>query len=264
MKLGFIGCGNMATAIIKGILSKDLVPKSAVYASNSTVEHADATRAALGVTTTTDNRYVVKNSDVVFLSVKPQHYAHVIEEVREFVREDHIVVTIAPGKTIAWLEEQFAKPVKIVRSMPNTPALVGEGLTSYCPNALVEDAELARIESLLGSYGKITRLPEHLIDAASAVGGSAPAWTYMFIEALADGGVAEGLPRAAAYEIAAQTVLGSAKMVLETGKHPAQLKDEVCSPGGSTIAGVETLEQNAFRGTVMGAVRSCAAKARSL
>lgn len=264
MKLGFVGTGNMATAIARGIMDGGIVEAADITGSCSSEAHAAAKTAELGFAVGIDNRSVVEASDVVFLSCKPQQYAAVIAEIRDAVKPDQIVVTIAPGKTLAWLEEQFGKPTKIVRCMPNTPALVGEGLTSYCPNERVTDEEVTLVESLLDCFGTRMRLSEKLIDAASAVGGSAPAFVYAFIEALADGGVAEGLPRAAAYEVAAQTVLGSAKMVLESGKHPGVLKDEVCSPGGSTIKGMEVLEKAAFRGTVIDAVRTTAAAARGL
>ena len=275
MKLGFIGMGNMATAIARGILSKGIVSADEVYGSSTSEEHARAKRAELGINMTTDNLEVVRNVDILFLSVKPQHYEGVIAEIRDTLKPYQVVVTIAPGKTISWLEAKFqnreegdesvqARPVKIVRCMPNTPALVGEGFTSYCPNAKVTDGELEIVESMLDCFGKRMRLSEGLIDAASAVGGSAPAFAYAFIEALAAGGVAEGLPRAAAYEVAAQTVLGSAKMVLETGQHPGALKDAVCSPAGSTIKGMEVLEKAAFRGSVIDAVRTTAAAARGL
>lgn len=264
MRLGFIGCGNMAKAIIQGILGKGLVKPEEILASNTTEEHARATHDALGIQTTTDNVRVAGESDIVFLCVKPQQYTGVIEEVRDNIHERQIVVSIAPGKTLAWLGDQMGHPTKLVRAMPNTPALVGAGMTSFCVGDLVLPEEAKIVRELLESFGLAIEINEPLMDAASAVGGSAPAFACLFIEALADGGVAEGLPRAQALEIAAQTVLGSAKMVLGSGKHPEQLKDEVCSPGGSTIIGVETLENGAFRGTVMGAIRETAAKARSL
>lgn len=262
--IGFIGCGNMASAIIKGIIGAGIVAPSNIYTSNAREASAARVAAEYGVHAGTSNLQVVEQASVLFLAVKPQKYAEVIAEIAPHLRSEQIVVTIAPGKTLAWLTEQFGTPVKLVRTMPNTPALVGQGVTSYCAGALVTPDELARVEELLDSFGTRVQLPEHLIDAASAVGGSAPAFVYAFIEALADGGVAEGLPRAQALQVAAQTVLGSAQMVLETGKHPGQLKDEVCSPGGSTIKGMEALEKGAFRGTVIDAVRTTAAAARSL
>lgn len=263
-KLSFIGCGNMAQAMVKGILSQGLVSPDDIYATNATEEHAIRVREQFGIHTSTNNCEAVRRSDIVFLSVKPQQYEAVLLEIRDHLREDHILVTVAPGKTIAWLEERIGKPVKIVRTAPNTPAHVGEGMTAYCENSMVETSDLATVEQLLSSFGVTIHLKESLIDPASSVGGSAPAYVYQFIESLADGGVAEGLPRQTAYTIASQAVLGSAKMVLESGKHPGQLKDEVCSPGGSTIKGVEVLENGGFRGTVISAIRTCIQAARNL
>ena len=264
MKLGFIGCGNMAKAIIKGIISSDLVSASNIYGSNSNEAHAKDAAKELGILTTTNNLTVVENSDIVFLSVKPYQYADVISEIKDTLSENQIIVTIAPGKTIKWLTEQFGKATKIIRTAPNTPALVGEGLTAYHANDLVSDEEVAYVVSLLESFGAAIELKEDLLDISATVGGCSPAYTYMFIEAMADAGVADGLTRQQAYYIAAQAVLGSAKMVLETGKHPGELKDQVTSPSGSTIVGVQSLEENAFRGTVIKALRAAVAKARTL
>ncbi len=254
----------MAQAMIQGILSQGLVSTDNIFGSNSSKEHAAHVHNTLKINTSTNNKDVVRAVDVVFLSVKPQQYEAVINEIKDEVLPEHLIISIAPGKTIQWLESRFEKPIKLIRTMPNTPALVGEGLTSYCENNLVNADDLALVEKLLTSFGKIEHVKESLIDVASAVGGSGPAFVYQFIEALADGAVCGGLPRKQAYEIAAQTVLGSAKMVLETDKHPGQLKDDVCSPGGSTIKGVEVLETAAFRGAVMKAVKATTQAARSL
>lgn len=184
---------------------------------------------------------VAERADILFLSVKPYQYEAVIAEIRDAVRSEQIIATIAPGKTIAWLEQQFAKPVRIVCTSPNTPAHVLAGIAAYCRNGYATLEDVAAAECLLASFGTTVELEESQLDAASAIGGSSPAYVYMFIEALADVGVAEGLKRPQAQQIAAQAVLGSAKLVLESGKHPGQLKDEVCSPFGSTIRGVVVL-----------------------
>lgn len=162
------------------------------------------------------------------------------------------------------MEEQFGKPVRIVRTMPNTPALVGEGMTAACPNQYVTEKDKAYALKLLGAFGKVEVVPEHMIDAVVAVSGSSPAYVFMLIEAMADGAVAEGMPRAQAYEFAAQAVYGSAKMVLETKKHPGELKDMVCSPAGTTIEAVRVLEQSGFRSAVIEAEKACAEVSRSL
>ena len=264
MQLGFIGCGNMAKAMIKGIINSGEVAPAEIYSSNTTAEHADAVAKEFGINAGTSNIDVAKNADILFLSVKPYQYEAVIAEIRETVRPEQTIVTIAPGKTIAWLEQQFAAPVRIVRTAPNTPAHVGAGVTAYCSNSLATPDDVAAVECLLASFGTTVELEESQLDAASAIGGSTPAYVYMFIEALADAGVAEGLKRPQAQQIAAQAVLGSAKLVLESGKHPGQLKDEVCSPSGSPIRGLEVLEKGAFRGTVIDALRTTIEKARSL
>lgn len=184
--------------------------------------------------------------------------------MRLMVQEDQIIITLAPGKTLAWLEKMFKKPTKIVRTMPNTPAMVSEGMTAACPNEYVTDEELAYVCEILKSFGDVEVVPEKLIDAVVAVSGSSPAYVYMMIEAMADAAVAEGMPRHQAYKFAAQAVLGSAKMVLETGKHPGELKDMVCSPGGTTIEAVKVLEETGFRGALMQAMEICAEKSRNL
>ena len=180
-------------------------------------------------------------------------------------REDTLVhhstyLTVPPE----WLGEQFQKPVKIVRTMPNTPALVGEGMTAACPNAYVTEDEKKYALELLGSFGKVEVVPEHLIDAVVAVSGSSPAYVFLLIEAMADAAVAEGMPRQQAYQFAAQAVYGSAKMVLETGKHPGELKDMVCSPAGTTIEAVRVLEEKGLRSAVIEAMKACAEVSRNL
>lgn len=173
-------------------------------------------------------------------------------------------MTLAPGKTLDWLETQFGKKVKIVRTMPNTPALVGEGMTAACPNQYVTEEERDYVLKILGAFGKVEIVPERLIDAVVAVSGSSPAYVFILIEAMADAAVAEGMPRAQAYEFAAQAVYGSAKMVLETGKHPGELKDMVCSPAGTTIEAVRILEKEGFRSSVIEAMKACAEVSRNL
>lgn len=263
-KLGFIGCGNMAKAMIGGILKNNIVTASEVIGSNSSKSSIDNVNAELGIKTTTSNVEVVKEAKVVFLSVKPQYYETVINEIKDIIKEDQIIVTIAPGKTIEKLNEMFNKPVKIVRTMPNTPALVLEGITGVCKNELVTDEELEYVLSILRGFGKAEIIQENLMDVVVSVSGSSPAYVFMFIEAMADAAVADGMPRSQAYEFAAQAVLGSAKMVLETRKHPGELKDMVCSPGGTTIEAVRVLEERGFRSSVIEAMKACTKKAKGL
>lgn len=262
MKLGFIGAGNMAKAIMGGILASAIVPKEEILASDASGQAREAARA-LGVRVTDDNREAA-GCDTVFLAVKPQFYAAVIEEIAPVVTANTLIVTIAPGWSLDRLSAAFGKDVKIVRSMPNTPAMVGEGMTAACRNSLVSDAELDYTRSLLESFGKCEIIPERLIDAVIVASGSSPAYVYMFIEALADGAVREGMPRDMAYRFAAQGVLGSAKMVLETGMHPGALKDMVCSPAGTTIEAVRVLEKEGFRSAVLEAMKACAERAREM
>lgn len=264
MKLGFIGTGNMAGAIMGGIIRNEIFTPEEIIGSDITEEGRKRAKDTYGIRVTEDNRMAASESEVLVLSVKPQYYAQTIAQIRDCIREEQIVITIAPGKTLAWLEEQFGKPVKIVRTMPNTPALVGEGMTAACVNRYVTEDEKAYALKILSAFGKVEVVPEHLIDAVVAVSGSAPAYVFMFIEAMADAAVAGGMPRAQAYQFAAQAVYGSAKMVLETGKHPGELKDMVCSPAGTTIEAVRVLEEKGLRSAVIEAMKACADVSRRM
>lgn len=197
-------------------------------------------------------RECVLEAKYIILAVKPQVYPEVLPQVREAAGEDTVIISPAPGWSIARLKEALGASARIVRMMPNTPAAVGEGMTGYCYSDDAFSAEeKEQIERFLGSFGLALEVPEHLMNAVTVASGSSPAFVYMMIEALADGAVACGMPRQQAYRFVAQTVLGSAKMVLSTGKHPGQLKDEVCSPGGTTIAGVASLEESGFRSSLI-------------
>ncbi len=264
MKLGFIGTGNMAGAIMGGIIRKRLIAPDDIIGSDISEAGRERVRDAYQIHVTADNREAAQKAELLVLSVKPQFYAETIAQIRDCIREEQIIVTLAPGKTLAWLEEQFEKPVKIVRTMPNTPALVGEGMTAACPNRYVTEKEKDYVVQVLESFGKVEVVPEHLIDAVVAVSGSSPAYVFMMIEAMADAAVAEGMPRAQAYEFAAQAVCGSAKMVLETGKHPGELKDMVCSPAGTTIEAVRILERGGFRSSLIEAMKACAEVSKNL
>lgn len=264
MKIGFIGCGNMATSIIKGIIRKQIIDAENIIASAKTKATLDRVQKELGVKVSTDNLEVTENSDILVLAVKPQYYPEVIAQIKDVVRKEQIVISIAPGKTLDWLQEQFGGSVRLVRTMPNTPSLVGEGMTGACRNEYVTDEDYATVLQILGSFGEVETIPENLMDVCVSVSGSSPAYIYILIEAMADGAVADGMPRAQAYKFAAQSVLGSAKMVLETGKHPGELKDQVCSPGGTTIEAVRVLEEKGFRSSVIEAMKACVRKARGI
>ncbi|MCH5267519.1 MAG: pyrroline-5-carboxylate reductase [Lachnospiraceae bacterium] len=264
MKLAFIGAGNMAQAMIGGIIRSELVSKDNIIATAATRKTIDKVSSEYGVQVTLNNRKAATEADIIVLAVKPVYYESVIHEIKDVVTDSQIIVTIAAGKTISWVEEAFGGSHKIIRTMPNTPALVGEGITAVCPNQQITEEDLKTVCDLLETFGKAEVISETMMDAVIAVSGSSPAYVFLFIEAMADAAVAEGMPRAQAYQFAAQSVLGSAKMVLETGKHPGELKDMVCSPAGTTIEAVRTLEQDGFRGCVMNAMRVCAEKNRKM
>ena len=262
MKIGFIGAGNMAKAMMGGILDHGIFTKEQVIASDASEATLLAVKEELGINVTTDNKEVAEKAEVVVLAIKPQYYETVIKEIKDIVDENKIIITIAPGQTLERLGQTFEKSIKIIRTMPNTPALVGEGITAVCYNAQVTDEELEYVCGILRGFGKVEVISENLMDVVVSVSGSSPAYVFMFIEAMADAAVADGMPRKQAYEFAAQAVLGSAKMVLETGKHPGELKDMVCSPGGTTIEAVRVLEEKGFRSSVIEAMKACTRKAR--
>ncbi len=264
MKLGFIGTGNMASAIMGGVIGKGLFKPEEIIGADLFAPGRERAREQFGIQVTADNKEVVKNAEVIILSVKPQFYAEVIAVIRDEMTDDKIIITIAPGKTLSWLAEQFGKAVKIVRTMPNTPAMVGAGMTAACPNEHMTEEGTARVKEILESFSKVEFVPEKLMDVVTAVSGSSPAYVYMFIEAMADAAVSGGMPRAQAYQFAAQAVFGSAKMVLDTGKHPGELKDMVCSPAGTTIGAVRTLEEKGFRSAVIEAMKVCEEISKSM
>lgn len=255
-KFGFIGMGNMGYAILKGLLHC-YSPQEAVFSARNREKMADVT-ARTDVQAAEDNVSCAVSSKYLVLAVKPQQFDTVIGEIRDVITEEHIILSIAPGITIENLQARFGKKCRIVRAMPNTPALVGEGMTGVCYDpGQFTDEEQKTIRSLFESFGKMVIVEEKLMDALACASGSSPAYVYVFIEALADSVVKYGIPRATAYELVAQTVLGSAKMVLETGEHPGRLKDQVCSPGGTTIAGISALEEYGLRNAVIKATDAC-------
>ncbi|MCI9373582.1 MAG: pyrroline-5-carboxylate reductase [Lachnospiraceae bacterium] len=264
MKIGFIGLGNMARAIIGGMLRKEMVRPEDIIGTAKTQETREKMAAEFGIVTSGKNADAAAQADVLVLAVKPQFLEEVIGEIKDAARPDTLIISIAAGKSLQWLEEAFGKSVKLVRCMPNTPALVGEGCTGVCVNAEVSEEEKKYSIGLMESFGKASLISERLIDAVGAISGSSPAYVFMFIEAMADAGVAAGMPRAQAYEFAAQAVYGSAKLALESGKHPGELKDMVCSPGGTTIQGVRVLEERGMRGAVMAALAACVEKTKRL
>ena len=264
MKLGFIGTGNMASAIMGGIIGKNIIPAEEIIGADLLALGRERVKAQFGINVTDSNKEVVDNAEVIILSVKPQFYEDVINQIKGDIKENQIVITIAPGKTLAWLAEKFGKDVKIVRTMPNTPAMVGEGMTAMCPNEHLTEEEVAYVKSLLESFSRVEIVAERLMDVVVSVSGSSPAYVFMMIEAMADAAVSGGMPRPQAYQFAAQAVFGSAKMVLDTGKHPGELKDMVCSPAGTTIEAVRTLEELGFRSSIIEAMKVCEEISKSL
>lgn len=263
-KIGFIGCGNMGTAMISGIIKKGFLKKEEILVSNLTEAGSVRVQQELGVGTTLDNREVARNTKTLVLAVKPQFYENVLGEVKDLLTEETLLIGIAPGKTLQWLEETAGCALKVVRMMPNTPAQTGEGMTGFCVNDRVEEADIRFVRELTECFGCSEQVPERLMDAVGAVSGCSPAFVFLFIEAMADAAVAQGMPRKQAYRFATQAVLGSAKLVLDTGKHPGELKDMVCSPAGTTIEGVRTLEKYGFRSAVFEALQASAEKGRRI
>lgn len=264
MKIGFIGAGNMAKAIIGGMIKNKIYQPGDIIASRRS-EHALAQlKEEYDIEVTTDNKKVMEEAEVVFLAIKPQMFSGVISEIKDLAQEKQLFVSIAAGKTLEWIETEFGKEIKLIRSMPNTPAMVGEGCTGYCGNSFVTEEDFRLVKAIFDSCGTSYQVAENMMDVVGAVAGSAPAYVFMFMEAMADAGVAGGMPRDLAYKMAAQTVLGSGKLMLETGKHPGILKDMVCSPGGTTIGGVKVLEEQGMRGAIMNALDSCIQKSRRL
>ena len=261
-KIGFIGMGNMGSAILNGLL-RVYKPEDLLFTA-AHKEKMEAVTAKTGVAHAASNAECVKQSEYVILAVKPQYFETVFEEIRPVLKEDQIVISLAPGQTIASLTERLGGKVRVVRTMPNTPALLGEGMTGMAyEESNYSEEEKAVLRGIFEACG-LEVVDERMMDAVGCVSGCSPAYVYMFIEALADGAVKYGLPRAKAYQMAAQTVLGSAKMVLETGMHPGELKDMVCSPAGSTIEGVRILEQNGFRSAVFEALNGAAEKGKKM
>lgn len=264
MKIGFIGLGNIGASVIGGILRGKLADKNDIVGYDISTTTTNSVKSQYGIRIAADGHEAARFADILFVAVKPQHVAGVLSGISSDVRENTIVVNIAVSKSIAELNEAFGRPVKIVRLMPNTPVLVGEGCMGVCRNEYVTDEEMARCMELFNGFGLAVEIAEKFIDDVAGVCASSPAYVFMFLEALADSAVAAGIPRRESYTLVAQTVLGSAKLMLETGKHPGELKDMICSPGGTTIEGVRVLEEHAFRGTVIDAVKATFDKAKQL
>jgi pyrroline-5-carboxylate reductase len=263
-RLGFLGSGNMAAALVGGLVHGKVLPSGRILASDVKVERLEQLRAEFGIRTTVDNHELLRESDVVVLAVKPQVIDRVLTEVGGDVRADQLVVSVAAGVPLEALEARLPKGSRVVRAMPNTPATVQAGATAVSggTHASADDLRVAR--ELFEAVGRVVVLDEALLDAVTGLSGSGPAYVMLIIEALADGGVKVGLHRDTALLLAAQTVFGSAKLLLETGEHPGRLKDMVTSPGGTAIAGLHTLESGALRKTLIDAVEVASKRAAEL
>ena len=262
-KIGFIGTGKMGEALIKGILHADLVPAANIYASDMDTAKLQALEKERNINTCTDNCAAVINSDVVIIAVKPQIVPNVLKEIKNSIK-NQLILSIAAGVTIETYESALPRGTKVIRIMPNIAATVMEAASAISPGSAVSKEDIETAANIFNAIGRTVILPEHLMDAVTGLSGSGPAYIFMVIEALADGGVYEGLDRRTARTLAAQTVLGAAKMVLEDGSHTAELKDMVTSPGGTTIRGLRVMEDRGVRIAMMDAVIEACERSREL
>lgn len=263
-KIGFIGCGNMGKAILGGILNSKKIAKEDILVSTRSEKSKNDIEKEFGVKVTLDNKEVAKNSNILFLAIKPNIFKNVLLDIKEEISKETIIISIAAGISMNDMEEWLENDYKIIRTMPNTPALVGEAISAICPNKNIKEEELEYICNIFNMFGKCEILEEKYFHGFIALCGSSPAYVFMFIEAMADAAVKLGLPRNKAYKMAEQAILGSAKLALETGKHPGELKDMVCSPAGTTIEAVTELENGGFRNTIIKALEKCAEKSQNM
>lgn len=258
-KLGFIGCGKMAAAILQGVVNSGVFPVGTIYLSDNDTARVTDLAASCGAKAMATNLATAKAAEVLLLCVKPGDLYAVLPEIRPALRSK-LIISIAAGMPLSLLSELCGKMAKIVRVMPNTPALVHRGASAYAPRAGVTEEQCQTVEKIFGAVGKVWRVKESALDAVTGVSGSGPAYIYTVIEAMADGGVLMGLSRELALQLAAQTVVGAGEMVLQTQMHPAALRDMVTSPGGTTIAAVEKLEEHGARAGFIAAVRAATEK----
>lgn len=263
-KIAFLGTGNMAEAMVKGLLAAGKASAESLICAEPREERREEIKRRFGVHVTGDNRAAAAQADLVVISVKPQIIGALLEEIAPAIDARKLVISIAAGVPISAIAQKLGAGVRIVRTMPNTPALVLAGATALARGPHATDADLEQAVSLFEAVGVTVVVEEHHLDAVTGLSGSGPAFVFMAIEALADGGVKVGLARPIALRLAAQAVLGSAKLVLETGEHPGRLKDQVTSPGGTSIAGIHALESGGFRAALIAAVEAAAKRSREL
>lgn len=263
-RVGFLGAGNMGEAMIRGLLKAGTVPAEDIFATDVRLDRLQQLGKLYGIHTLSDNGLLVKRVDVVILAVKPQIIHAVLKEVAPAVTPKKLLISVAAGVPTAALRADLPRGVRLIRVMPNTPALVLEGMTAVAKADGLQKGDLETAEEIFGAVGKVVVLEEEALDAVTGLSGSGPAYVALMIEALADGGVKVGLDRLTAMTLAAQTVLGSAKLLIETGAHPGQLKDMVTSPGGTAIAGIAALEEGGVRRTLISAVERATLRSREL
>jgi pyrroline-5-carboxylate reductase len=263
-RVAFLGAGNMGEALIKGLTQSGLVPAGSITASDPRADHLGHIAERYAIKALADNLALVRGADVIILAVKPQIMAAVLKEIAPVVDEGKLLISIAAGVSTRKLRDHLGKPARLIRVMPNTPALVLEGVTAIARAEGLKPGDLEAAQELFAAVGKVVVLDESAMDAVTGLSGSGPAYVAMTIEALADGGVKMGLDRATAMTLAAQTVLGSARLILDTGVHPGQLKDMVSSPGGTTIAGIAALEECGLRRALIQAVERATLRSREL
>ncbi len=264
IKLGFIGAGNMGQALIRGIVKSGTVLPDKIYVYDINQEQLDLLKKDIGIKPLNSESEVVSTCDVIVIAVKPNVVEKVLEKCKDSTDHKKLIVSIAVGVPISLFKRILGSEAKVIRTMPNTPALIGEGITLISHDGNVDRKDLETVKVLFNCVGKTEMLDEKLMCEVTALTSSSPAYVFMFIEAMADAAVLSGLPRSLSYKLAAQAVLGSAKMVLETGRHPGELKDQVCSPAGTTIEAVKALEKNGFRYAVMEAMNECTRRAREI
>ena len=262
--LTFLGAGAMAQALVRGLVASQLYAPADITLFSPSQTRARALADAIGARFAASPSEAIENADVVVLAMKPYQLEDALKPLRAEIASSQLVISVAAGVSVARLEACFDGEIPVVRAMPNTPALVGMGATAICGGRYASADDLASAQRIFDAVGLCVQADEKLFDGVTGLSGSGPAYVFNFIEALADGGVRAGLPRAVALKLAAQTVLGAAQMVLETGEHPGVLKDRVASPGGTTIAGLHELERGGFRGVVMDAVVAASERSKEL
>lgn len=263
-RIGFIGCGNMGKAMVGSLINSNQLNADQLIVSVRSEESRITIMEKWPIKTTLSNSEVALNSDIIFIAVNPNQYEEVIKEIKEYIDDNKILISIAAGVKSQQMEEWIGRKSKFVLSMPNTPVMVNAGMTAICPSEHVTGEELEGICQLFRVFGEYEIIKEDDFEAFTALCGSSPAYIFVLIEAMADAAVKLGIERKKAYRMAEQTILGSARLALETGIHPAELKDQVCSPGGATIAAITTLEAHGFRNSVIKAMEVCADQSKKM